>query len=182
MNATVSNASKVRPASAAKALRAVDIEFGRRIRLRRIQLGLSQSALAAELDVAYQQIQKYEKGINRISSGTLHTIASVLRVPVSELFPPADTTAASDAAPDVFALLTDDLAIKLLAAFAGIPEKQNRMAVVDLAKILQSTAAARTPPNDLDPSRPANGASAPGLSPGPMPPKTPPVHRSGGRR
>lgn len=64
----------------------VDIEIGRRLRESRSRLGISQERLAAQLGVSYQQVQKYERGANRIGSGRLHDIARFLQVPVTYFF------------------------------------------------------------------------------------------------
>ena len=58
----------------------VDLRVGSRIRSRRTQLGLSQTDLGAAVDLTFQQIQKYEKGVNRVSSSRLHQIAEALEV------------------------------------------------------------------------------------------------------
>lgn len=68
----------------------VDIEVGRRVRERRMLLGMSQAKLAEELGVSFQQVQKYEKGLNRISGSRLHLASKVLDIPVSQLFPDAE--------------------------------------------------------------------------------------------
>ena len=75
----------------------VDAYVGARISLRRSALGLSQTALAGELGISFQQVQKYETGANRISASRLHRIASVLGTSVGALFPPVDPR---DDAPD----------------------------------------------------------------------------------
>jgi transcriptional regulator with XRE-family HTH domain len=59
-----------------------DIAVGRRIRQRRVNLGLSQTNLGNELGLSFQQIQKYENGSNRVSASALYQIARILRVPV----------------------------------------------------------------------------------------------------
>ena len=61
----------------------VDVEVGQRIRIQRLQSGLSQTSLAEQLGVTFQQGQKYEKGVNRVGAGRLTKIAKVLGVPVS---------------------------------------------------------------------------------------------------
>ncbi|CAK02216.1 helix-turn-helix domain-containing protein [Bartonella tribocorum] len=61
----------------------VDTSIGARIRHRRISMGLSQKALGNTLGVSFQQIQKYEKGLNRVSAGCLLEIAQKLQVPIS---------------------------------------------------------------------------------------------------
>ncbi len=63
-----------------------DRHVGKRIRERRIMLGLSQQQMADMIGVTYQQTHKYERGINRISAGRLYEIAQVLRVPVGYFF------------------------------------------------------------------------------------------------
>ena len=61
---------------------AEDIEIGRKIRALRLERGLSQSGLADGIDLTFQQVQKYEKGINRVSAGRLQRIADMLNTPV----------------------------------------------------------------------------------------------------
>jgi|TARA_R110002072_G_scaffold517_22_gene3234 transcriptional regulator with XRE-family HTH domain len=63
-----------------------DIHIGRRLRERRIALGLSQSELAEKLGISFQQVQKYESGANRVSGSRLWDIASVLESPVAYFF------------------------------------------------------------------------------------------------
>ncbi|WP_330168043.1 helix-turn-helix transcriptional regulator [Bartonella grahamii] len=60
-----------------------DISIGKRIRHRRIAMGLSQKELGTHLSVSFQQIQKYEKGSNRVSAGRLQEIANILKVPIT---------------------------------------------------------------------------------------------------
>jgi len=64
----------------------VDAHVGQRIRQRRTQLGLSQTALGQALGVTFQQVQKYEKGVNRVGSSRLAQIAEVLQVPIESFF------------------------------------------------------------------------------------------------
>ena len=64
----------------------VDVEVGHRIRIERLARGLSQTALANQLGVTFQQVQKYEKGVNRVGAGRLTKIAEVLGVPVGAFF------------------------------------------------------------------------------------------------
>ena len=64
----------------------IDAHVGMRLKARRLQLGISQSDLAEHLEVTFQQVQKYEKGINRISAGTLYVISKVLFVPIMYFF------------------------------------------------------------------------------------------------
>lgn len=69
----------------------VDVYVGARIGLRRSALGLSQSALAQQLGISFQQVQKYETGQNRISASRLHRAATVLGTSVETFFPPVET-------------------------------------------------------------------------------------------
>ena len=69
----------------------VDAFVGARISLRRSALGLSQTALAQQLGISFQQVQKYETGQNRISASRLHRVATVLATSVEALFPPVET-------------------------------------------------------------------------------------------
>lgn len=67
-------------------IRVVDQSVGRRVRMFRVSRGLSQSALASQLGLTFQQLQKYERGINRISASKLHDIARILGVEVVSFF------------------------------------------------------------------------------------------------
>lgn len=81
------------PAAAAvdkAAAHAVDVHVGRRLRLKRTLAGLSQTDLAGAVGLTFQQIQKYEKGANRISAGRLVQFAGALGVPVSFFFDGGD--------------------------------------------------------------------------------------------
>ena len=69
----------------------IDAYVGARIGLRRSALGLSQSALAQQLGISFQQVQKYETGQNRISASRLHRAATVLGTSVETFFPPVET-------------------------------------------------------------------------------------------
>lgn len=64
----------------------VDLHVGNRLRLRRTMLGLSQEKLGNALGLTFQQIQKYERGANRISASKLHEVAKILDVPISFFF------------------------------------------------------------------------------------------------
>ena len=66
--------------------RSVDVYVGARMRRRRMQLGMSQQALAERLGVSFQQVQKYEKGANRLSASTLYAAAGALSLPIGAFF------------------------------------------------------------------------------------------------
>jgi transcriptional regulator with XRE-family HTH domain len=69
-----------------RTIRYVDAWVGARVQLRRRELGLSQAALGEKLGVTFQQVQKYEKGRNRVSAGVLYEISKALNVPVGYFF------------------------------------------------------------------------------------------------
>lgn len=105
-----------------KTTSAVDRLIGRRIRVRRLEIGLAQTALADAIGVTFQQVQKYEKGINRVSAATLLKIAEVLRIPVASLFP--NDTALSEASP---ALEDSSDLTALRVTFAKLGEPSRRV-------------------------------------------------------
>jgi transcriptional regulator with XRE-family HTH domain len=69
----------------------VDVEVGRRIRMQRMNLGMSQTELAKAIGITFQQVQKYEKGANRVGAGRLSEIATALDMPVASFFLEAPT-------------------------------------------------------------------------------------------
>jgi transcriptional regulator with XRE-family HTH domain len=110
----------------------VDREIGARVRTYRLMRGLSQAALADELEVSFQQLQKYEKGANRISGGRLTKIAQALQVEPSILLGSETGKPASNGADELIALIDPD-AMRLLKAFNRIREPV-RSAILDLAE------------------------------------------------
>ena len=111
---------------------AVDRAVGRRIAARRAALGKSQSALATEVGVSFQQLQKYETGQNRVSASRLHRIALVLGAPVGEFFP--EDGAEPDEARTPPVLTTEARAV--LAAFERIRAAPVRKAVARIVAAL----------------------------------------------
>src|SRR5438105_3475779 len=71
----------------------IDKHVGSRVRMRRMMLGMSQEKLGDALDLTFQQVQKYEKGTNRIGASRLQEISHILQVPVSFFFEGAPATA-----------------------------------------------------------------------------------------
>jgi transcriptional regulator with XRE-family HTH domain len=103
-----------------------DVRIGDRMRARRMMLGMSQTELGAALDVTFQQIQKYERGINRISASTIERLAVTLGVPITYFFdghPPEVDLTAFLATAEGFALCT---------AFQHIESQAMRSAVIHL--------------------------------------------------
>jgi transcriptional regulator with XRE-family HTH domain len=114
----------------------VDVEVGQRIRIERLQSGLSQTSLADQLGVTFQQVQKYEKGVNRVGAGRLTKIAKVLGVPVSTFFGAHDVGTISDrgTASSPLKLLTVPGALRLLRAYALLNDGKMRRSIVDLVE------------------------------------------------
>jgi transcriptional regulator with XRE-family HTH domain len=120
----------------------VDVEVGQRIRIQRLSQGLSQTSLADQLGVTFQQVQKYEKGANRIGASRLQQIAHILQVPVSFFFEGAPNVpgqqsdglgeAPSPAYVSDFLATSDGLA--LTKAFMGIKDAKLRRRIVDLVE------------------------------------------------
>jgi transcriptional regulator with XRE-family HTH domain len=116
----------------------IDVEVGQRIRLHRLQSGLSQTELAKHLGVTFQQVQKYENGVNRVGAGRLTKIANALGVSVSTLFGAHDTEASgqnelrSGASP--LKLLTVPGALRLLRAYGQLNDGEMRRSIVHLVE------------------------------------------------
>lgn len=112
---------------------AVDRLVGRRIAARRMALGLSQTALGAQAGVSFQQLQKYEAGLNRVSASRLHRIATLLGASAADFFPdetddhPPSARSAPALSPEAAALG---------AAFERIPAAPVRRAVIRIVAAL----------------------------------------------
>ena len=119
-----------------------DRTIGSRVAALRVAQGLSQSALGNALGVSFQQVQKYEKGRNRIGAGRLQTIADILKVPVETFF--AREPGSSGAEPGPATFLEDPQAMELVKAFARITDSATRASVVTIVK---ATAGLQTQPD-----------------------------------
>jgi transcriptional regulator with XRE-family HTH domain len=111
---------------------AVELAIGARIRTRRRQLGLSQSDLAEKLGVSFQQVQKYERGANRVAASTLVAAAGALGVTVSWLVGEDGTTRADEE--DIFRALSRPGALEILQAFNDISDPRARVALLALVQ------------------------------------------------
>jgi transcriptional regulator with XRE-family HTH domain len=111
----------------------VDVLIGRNVRMLREDRGISQTELGRKIGVTFQQVQKYENGKNRIGSGRLFKIASVLGVPVTafEGMPP---TMSADAAPSPVALVAEPYALRLLQAFCALENRDLRRSLVEIVE------------------------------------------------
>ncbi len=128
----------------------IDRAVGQRIRLRRRERKLTQEQLGEILELTFQQVQKYEKGVNRVSAGRLYEIAGVLDVPVGYFFDGLDAEASP--AGGMFAGADDPftrpLAIsneeaELIAAFQKISDATLRRSLLDTVKAAASACDAR---------------------------------------
>ena len=123
----------------------IDVHVGSRVRLRRNMLGLSQEKLGEAIGLTFQQVQKYERGANRIGASRLHDLSRVLDVPVSFFFDDMDPVRAPAipagfAEPPTEALDADPLrkreTIELVSAYYRIEDQLIRRRLFDLAKAL----------------------------------------------
>lgn len=108
-----------------------DIEVGRRVRALRLERNMSQTALADRLGLTFQQVQKYEKGVNRIGAGRLQTIAEIFQIAISDLF--AGATAAAQSQQSVYELVDSAAALRLLRAYTRLPNSKLKQALVQMA-------------------------------------------------
>ncbi len=113
-----------------------DAEIGQRVRALRLQRGLSQTELGQLISVTFQQVQKYEKGANRISAGRLQRMAEVLGVPVAHFFGPPDGTHASNGADHEIVLVHSEGSLRLARAYARIKEPGIRLQLLRLTEAI----------------------------------------------
>jgi transcriptional regulator with XRE-family HTH domain len=114
----------------------VDILVGNNLRILRLRRGMSQTQLGKRLDVTFQQVQKYEKGANRIGAGRLFRAAAILRVPISVLFDGAPKSPESERFVAPPALMSRPDAIRMMEAFGKIGNADSCRLLVRLAEKL----------------------------------------------
>jgi transcriptional regulator with XRE-family HTH domain len=127
---------------AKKAPNPTDKHVGARVRMRRMMLGMSQEKLGDALGLTFQQVQKYEKGANRIGASRLQQIAQILQVPVSFFFEgapsapgqPVDGLAEAPSPAYVSDFLATSDGLALTKAFMGIKDAKLRRRIVDLVE------------------------------------------------
>ena len=118
-----------------------DIQVGESIRAHRLIVGMSQGDLGRRLGVSFQQIQKYEKGMNRVGAGRLPQIAKIFGIPVGALFDAnAVTSTGGSMRSTPVKLIPDRNTLKLLTAFGGIAHGKIRHSLVDLVNAIAKTA------------------------------------------
>jgi len=112
----------------------IDIHVGKNIRIFRLAKGLSQSELGDAIGVTFQQVQKYEKGTNRVGSSRIVKLAIALGVPVNRLFSDGGKEVVSGKGEIVTDLLAKPYAIRMLKALANIPNDKTRLSLVELTE------------------------------------------------
>jgi len=118
----------------------VDIQVGNRVRIRRMLIGMSQERLGELLSLTFQQVQKYEKGVNRIGAGRLFDVARILGVPIDYFYEgihsQSNEGVAEDGAPPVMEFVSSGEGLQLSLAFMKIKDAKVRKRVLDLVKSL----------------------------------------------
>jgi transcriptional regulator with XRE-family HTH domain len=124
-----------------RAANAIDRKVGQRVRSRRLEIGMSQERLAELLGVTFQQVQKYEKGVNRIAVSRLWDIANALELSVCRFFDGLGARGVAEGRQEYVddALATPEGA-QLMALFASIKSQKVRRKVVDLVRTLTDEA------------------------------------------
>lgn len=134
-----------------------DRRIGKLLRARRLVLAMSQSELGANVGVSFQQIQKYEQGINRVGAGRLTRLSAALGVPPAYFFPDP-TSLSSPASGSHGEVLLDRKNLRALVAYSLIGDEALRDALLDLVE----NAARRFPKHAVQ----ANGGNDLGKTPG----------------
>ncbi|NRP70909.1 hypothetical protein ILFOPFJJ_01791 [Ensifer psoraleae] len=123
----------------------VDIHVGHRIRMRRVWMQFTQTALAEAIGVTFQQVQKYEKGINRVGASRLQQIADALDAPVSYFFEDMPGATADDDGdrsgqktlqPEIMDFASTHEGLALIRAFSRITDEKVRSRTLGLVKVL----------------------------------------------
>jgi len=116
----------------------IDGQVGNRVRIRRMLIGMSQEKLGDLLGLTFQQVQKYEKGINRIGAGRLFEIARILDVPIDFFYDGVGTPSdgVGEARAPVMEFVSSTEGLQLSLAFMKIRDPKVRKRVLDLVKSL----------------------------------------------
>ena len=126
-----------------KAPNAIDVHIGQKMRARRVHLGMSQEKLANGLGLTYQQVQKYEKGVNRVGGSRLQQMSDALGVSPSHFFDGAPTGGKKAAPnegelsqPEIYSFLATRDGATLVRGYLAIEHKPLRQAVIDLMRTI----------------------------------------------
>jgi transcriptional regulator with XRE-family HTH domain len=117
----------------------IDRHVGSRVRMRRMLIGMSQEKLGQMLGVTFQQVQKYEKGTNRVAAGRLQRVAEVLEVPITFFYEGSETRSSHSGEDTVDAgleYLQTGGAVRLVRAYARIADPGVRRSLVKLAETM----------------------------------------------
>lgn len=119
----------------------IDIEVGKRIRLRRIEKGLSQTELGDYLGVTFQQVQKYENGVNRVGASRLNKISELLEVPIAFFFHGEGGAKGGSVKNEIDTSLFTNAAnsVRLLKAFSHIKSEPIQRRIIGLVKSISET-------------------------------------------
>jgi transcriptional regulator with XRE-family HTH domain len=122
----------------------IDGQVGNRVRIRRMLIGMSQERLGDLLGLTFQQVQKYEKGINRIGAGRLFEIARILDVPIDFFYDGVGATSdgLGESSAPVMEFVSSTEGLQLSLAFMKIRDPKVRKRVLDLVKSLVEEEAA----------------------------------------
>jgi transcriptional regulator with XRE-family HTH domain len=130
----------VNPSLPKKQANPIDAQVGNRIRLRRMLIGMSQERLGELLGLTFQQVQKYEKGVNRVGAGRLFQVAQILGVPISYFYEGVVNELGhsknATVTPPVMEFLASGEGLQLSLAFMRIQDPKVRKRVIDLVKSL----------------------------------------------
>ena len=124
----------------------IDAQVGNRVRLRRMLIGMSQERLGELLGLTFQQVQKYEKGVNRIGAGRLFEVSRILGVPIDYFYEGVNSqlaggVAENEASPPVMEFVSSGEGLQLSLAFMKIKDPKLRKRVLDLVKQMAEDAA-----------------------------------------
>src|SRR6476620_3880040 len=113
-----------------------DAEVGRRVRSRRLECRLSQTDLDSLIGVTFQQVQKYEKGVNRIGAGRLHRISEALEVPITFFFDstPHAAERGASSSESAFGFMQTSGSVRIVKAFHKIKSRKARQLLVDMVE------------------------------------------------
>jgi transcriptional regulator with XRE-family HTH domain len=127
----------------------IDAQVGNRVRIRRMLIGMSQEKLGDLLGLTFQQVQKYEKGVNRIGAGRLFEVSRILGVPIDFFYEGVagalnerSGVAEAESAPPVMEFVSSGEGLQLSLAFMKIKDPKVRKRVLDLVKSLAEEEAA----------------------------------------
>ena len=124
-----------------------DVHVGESIRAHRLIAGMSQTDLADQLGISFQQVQKYEKGANRVGAGRLPQIAAIFDIPITALFDTHahESNGKKPAAAAPVSLIPDRSALRLLGSYTDIPDRRVRRCLIQLVDEIAKVTRKRGP-------------------------------------